>query len=196
MNCSRPRLIGIGNCLFDAGAIRCVSWRSTCRRVDSVVSDRKPPTSMRATGPDQIKFPAVLSLGKEQLDLSWHGLMQHLCSRALTAEADAQLQTDASWAAIRRCLRRQGICYPRMLVVHPCRPPELWLVPRSLPWNPSWLGPLLRVFPPLDSGDKVQEVPFHQALLHEVMWGGHLIAQRVRFLSSRSSPRGGTAWFV
>jgi hypothetical protein len=65
----------------------------------------------------QVKLPAVLSLGKEQRELSWHGLMQHLRGRASAAEADAQLQADvealgASWAAVRRCLRRRGIRYP------------------------------------------------------------------------------------
>ena len=133
----------------------------------------------------QVKLPAVLSLGKEQRELSWHGLMQHLRGRASTAEDDAQLQADmaileASWAAIRRCLRRRGIRYPRMLVVNPRRPPAIWLVPRSLPRNPRWLEPLRRVlptvnttllFPPLDRGEGVPEVPAHQALLHEVMWG-------------------------
>ena len=133
----------------------------------------------------QVKLPAVLSLGKEQRELSWHGLLQHLRGRASTAEDDAQLQADmatleTSWAAIRRCLRRRGIRFPRMLVVNPRRPPAMWLVPRSLPRNPSWLEPLRRVlpsvdtallFPPLDRGEGVPEVPAHQALLHEVMWG-------------------------
>jgi hypothetical protein len=95
----------------------------------------------------QIKLPAFLSLGKEQRELSWHGLMQHLRGRASAAEADAQLQADvealgASWAAVRRCLRRRGISYPRMLVINPRRPPVVWLVPRSLPRNPSCLEPL------------------------------------------------------
>ena len=111
--------------------------------------------------------------------------MQHLRGRASAAEADAQLQADvealgASWAAVRRCLRRRGIRYPRMLVVNPRRPPAVWLVPRSLPRNPSWLEPLRRVlpavdtallFPPLDRGEGVPEVPAHQALLHDVLGG-------------------------
>ena len=132
-----------------------------------------------------IKLPAVLSLGKEQRELSWHGLMQHFRGRASAAEADAQLQADvetlgASWAAVRRCLRRRGIRYPRMLVLNPRRPPAVWLVPRSLPRNPSWLEPLRRVltevdtallFPPLDRGEGVPEVVTHQALLHDVLWG-------------------------
>jgi hypothetical protein len=42
----------------------------------------------------QVKIPAVLSLGKKQRELSWHGLMQHLRGRASTAEDDAQLQAD------------------------------------------------------------------------------------------------------
>ena len=62
--------------------------------------------------------PAVLSLGKVQRELSWHGLLQHLRGQASAAEAEAQLQADvamlaASWTTIRRCLQRRGIRYPR-----------------------------------------------------------------------------------
>jgi hypothetical protein len=35
----------------------------------------------------QVKLPAVLSLGKEQRELSWHGLMQHLRGRASAGTA-------------------------------------------------------------------------------------------------------------
>jgi hypothetical protein len=78
-------------------------------------------TASYRTPPVQIKLSAVLSLGNEQRELSWHGLMQHLRGRSSAAEADAQLQADvetlgALWAAVRRRLRRRCICYPRMLV--------------------------------------------------------------------------------
>ena len=133
----------------------------------------------------QIRLPAVLSLGKVQRELSWHGLLQHLRRRASAAEAEAQLQADvatlaASWTTIRRCLQRRGIRYPRMMVVNPRCPPVLWLVPVTIPRNPGWLEPLRRVlpmvdtallFPPLDRGEGVPEVPTHQALLHDVIGG-------------------------
>jgi hypothetical protein len=130
----------------------------------------------------QVKLPAVLSLGKEQRELSWHGLMQHLRGRASTAEDDAQqVQADMAtretpWADIRHCLRRRGIRFPRILVINPRRPPAMWIVLRSLPRNPSWLKPLRRVlptaplFPPLDCGEGVSEVPAHQTLLHECFY--------------------------
>ena len=133
----------------------------------------------------QIRLPAVLSLGKAQRELSWHGLMQHLRGLASAAEAAAQLQADvatlaASWTSIRRCLQRRGIRSPRMMVVNPRHPPVLWLVPRTIPRNPCWLEPLRRVlssvdtallFPPLDRGEGVPEVPVHQALFHDVIGG-------------------------
>ena len=133
----------------------------------------------------QIRLPAVLSLGKVQRELSWHGLLQHLRGRASVAEAEAQLKADvatlvASWTTLRRCLQRRGIRYPRMMVVNPRRPPVLWLVPMTIPRNPGWLEPLRRVlptvdtallFPPLDRGQGVPEVPAHQALLHDVIGG-------------------------
>ena len=133
----------------------------------------------------QIRLPAVLSLGKVQRELSWHGMLRYLRVRASAAEADAQLQADvaaleASWPSVRRRLRRRGIRLQRMLVVNPRESPVAWLVPRALPRNPSWLEPLRRVlhtvdaallFPPLDRGEGVPAVPAHQALLHEVLGG-------------------------
>jgi hypothetical protein len=68
-------------------------YLQTCRPIP-----RCPPISrlLRACGQlgVQIKIPAVLFLGKEQRELSWHRLMQHLRGRASAAEADAQLQAD------------------------------------------------------------------------------------------------------
>jgi hypothetical protein len=73
-----------------------------------------------------------------------------------------------------------GICYPRMMVVNPRHPTVLWLVPRADSRNAKWLGPLRRalstvdtvlLFPPLDRGEGVPEVPVHQALLHYVIEG-------------------------
>ena len=67
-----------------------------------------------------------------------------------------------------------------MMVVNPRCPPVLWLVPVTIPRNPGWLEPLRRVlpmvdtallFPPLDRGEGVPEVPAHQALLHDVIRG-------------------------
>ena len=133
----------------------------------------------------QIRLPACLSSGKKQRELSWHGLLKHLRSRASAEGAAAQLQADvetvgASWPAIHRLLGRRGVACPRMLVVNPRGVPVVWLLPLSLPRNPGWLEPLRRVlhgidtaalFPLLDRGEGAPEVAVHQAVLHDALRG-------------------------
>ncbi len=97
----------------------------------------------------QVRLPACLTLGKRVQELSWHGLLGHLRSRALAPGAPDQLRADfatveASWPDICCRLRRRGMGSPHMLVINPRGPQGLWLLPSTLPQNPGWREPLRR----------------------------------------------------
>ena len=133
----------------------------------------------------QVRLPACLTLGKRVRELSWHGLLGHLRSRALAPDAADQLRADfatveVSWPDICCRLRRRGVGSPRMLVINPRGPQGVWLLPSTLPRNPGWLEPLRRtlccantaiLFPLLDRGEGVPDEAVHQALLHDVLHG-------------------------
>ena len=118
-------------------------------------------------------------------ETSWHGLLTHLRLKTLAAGADESLEADmacvdAAWTAIRRRLGRCGIRQPRQLVLDPQAHPVVWLLPLTLARWPHWLHPLRRVltvaktatlFPRLDRGEGVAEVPVHQELVHDVLTG-------------------------
>ncbi len=119
----------------------------------------------------QVRLPACLTLGKRVRELSWNGLLGHIRSRALAPGAADQLQADfatveASWPDICCRLRRRGVGSPRMLVINPRGPQELWLLPSTLPQNQGWLEPLRQtlccadtaiLFPLLDRGEGVPD---------------------------------------
>lgn len=130
-----------------------------------------------------VRLPACLSTAVRQRELSWHGLLKHLRSRAAASDAADQLRDDvatleASWAAVYRNLRKRGLRHPRMLAANPRESPVVWLLPLALPRNPAWLEPLRRsllradttaLFPLLDRGEWSPAVAVHQALLHTVI---------------------------
>ena len=81
----------------------------------------------------QARLSACLSLGKAEREASWHSLLMHLSRRASASDADAGFRSDvelvtASWAAIRRCFRGQGVRQPRQLVLDPRVQPAVWLI--------------------------------------------------------------------
>ena len=133
----------------------------------------------------QARLSACLSLGKAEREASWHSLLMHLSRRASASDADAGFRSDvelvtASWAAIRRCFRGQGVRQPRQLVLDPRVQPAVWLIPHSISRRPRWLEELRLVlsrvdaaalFPRLDRGCNPTCAPAHQVLLSEVILG-------------------------
>ena len=133
----------------------------------------------------EARLPTCLSIGRVERETSWHGLLIHLRRETSAPGADESLEADmacvdAAWTAIRRRLGRCGIRQPRQLVLDPRANPVIWLLPQKLARLPRWLHPLQRVlsvaktaklFPRLDRGEGVPEVPVHQTLLHDILTG-------------------------
>ena len=133
----------------------------------------------------EVRLPACLSMGRVERETSWRNLLVHLRQGSSAPGAAERLELDmdvvnSAWSAIRRRLGRRGIRQPRQLVLDPHAHPPVWLLPSLLRRQPHWLGPLRRVllvadaqtlFPRLNRGEGVPNVPVHQALMHDVLAG-------------------------
>ena len=167
----------------------CLNERELARHLASETQPRRCPIArlLRACGQlgIDIKLPDCLTAGKAMREVSWYALREHV--RARVAPEDELGNRDLAcvvlhWPAILRRLRGRGIHFPRQLLLDRNEEPATWLLPPQMSRNPGWLSPLRRLlervqarslFPRLDRGQGVQEIPAHQALVSQLLGALH-----------------------
>ena len=88
-------------------------------------------------------LPDILTAGKTKRETRWYALREHI-HIGVSDELDSRDLGcfEAHWTTIRKLFRRQGIHYPRQLVLDRRAEQTEWIVPTYMSSNPGWLKPL------------------------------------------------------